>query len=66
MASGLLQGGIVAVLANGLGQLLSKTEHALTLVAGNAAVAAAIQEVIDLARRGLAFRRPGKDDDADA
>jgi hypothetical protein len=48
-----------------LRQLLTKSEHALTLVAGNAEATAAVQEIIDLTRRGLAFRRPGKDQDAD-
>jgi hypothetical protein len=48
-----------------LRQLLTKSELALTLVAGNAAATAAVQEIIDLTRRGLAFRRPGKDQDGD-
>jgi len=48
-----------------LRQLLARSEHALTLVAGNAEATAAVQEIIDITRRGLAFRRPGKDQDTD-
>lgn len=48
-----------------LRQLLTKAEHALTLVPGNADATAALQEIVDITRRGLAFRRPGKTEDAD-